>query len=121
MSFARSDVAAFVASFGTRVEFGEHQSLGWGNPINAGVVFHDWEPEKRRIEISAASTTKHWLTRARVKAIFDYPFAFCDLVYCRSDHPTVHRFFAALGGDVTPTPVWTICTLTAAQWKARRL
>ena len=114
-------VAAFVASHGTRVDFGPGWAFGWGDPVSAGVVFHDWEPERRRIEISAASENPRWLTRQRVRAIFGFAFGFCDLVYCRSDHPTVHRMFRALGGEVHATPVWTICTLTAGQWKERRV
>jgi hypothetical protein len=116
-----SEAAAFVASFGTRVEFGNCWAFGWGDPIHSGVVFHDWEPEKRRVEISAAATNRHWLTRNRVREIFEVPFGFCDLVYCRSEHPTVHRFFRALGGQRFQTPVWTIHTLTADQWKARQI
>jgi hypothetical protein len=115
------DVAAFVASFGTRVDFGEGWAFGWGEPLHLGVVFHDWEPERRRIEISAAATNGHVLTRTRAREIFGWAFGFCDLVYARSDVPVVHRIFRALGGEIHETPVWTICTLTAAQWKEARV
>jgi hypothetical protein len=114
------DVAAFVASFGTRVDFGHGWAFGWGDPLSLGVVFHDWEPEKRRIEISAASTG-HALNRTRAREIFGWAFARVDLVYARSDVPTVHRIFRALGGEIHETPVWTICTLTAAQWLEARV
>jgi hypothetical protein len=114
------DVAAFVASFGTRVDFGECVTFGWGDPLSAGVVFHDWNPERRQIEISAAGTGP-WLTRSRARQVFGYAFAFCDLVYARSEVPAVQRIFRALGGETYETPVWTICTLSAVQWKVRQL
>ncbi len=120
MSSDPDAVAAFVASFGTRVEFGHGWAFGWGDPLELGVVFHDWEPERRRIEISAASTG-YALTRTRAREIFGWAFAMVDLVYARSDHPTVHRIFRALGGEIHETPVWTICTLTAAQWREARV
>lgn len=40
----------------------------------AAVVYHNWEPESGVIEISAASTSKRWLTREVLHEIFAYPF-----------------------------------------------
>jgi RimJ/RimL family protein N-acetyltransferase len=40
----------------------------------AGVVYHNWNPEAGVIELSAASSSKLWLTRPVLKAMFAYPF-----------------------------------------------
>ncbi|MBP2237130.1 RimJ/RimL family protein N-acetyltransferase [Sinorhizobium kostiense] len=42
--------------------------------IIAGVVYHNYAPEAGVIELSAASTSKRWLTRPVLKAMFGYPF-----------------------------------------------
>lgn len=39
----------------------------------AGVVFHNYAPEAGVIELSAASTSRRWLTRPVLKAMFGYP------------------------------------------------
>lgn len=40
----------------------------------AGVVYHNYNPEAGVIELSAASTSRLWLTRPVLKAMFSYPF-----------------------------------------------
>ncbi|HEV7321589.1 MAG TPA: GNAT family N-acetyltransferase [Ensifer sp.] len=40
----------------------------------AGVVYHNYAPEAGVIELSAASTSKRWLTRPVLRAMFGYPF-----------------------------------------------
>ncbi|QFI66844.1 GNAT family N-acetyltransferase [Sinorhizobium alkalisoli] len=40
----------------------------------AGVVYHNYVPEAGVIELSAASSSKRWLTRAVLRAMFGYPF-----------------------------------------------
>lgn len=40
----------------------------------AGVLYHNWHPAAGVIEMSAASLTKKWLTRAVLKAMFALPF-----------------------------------------------
>ncbi len=44
-----------------------------GTKLTAGVVFHNYAPEAGVIELSAASTSKRWLTRPVLKAMFGYP------------------------------------------------
>lgn len=44
----------------------------------AGVVFHDWNPEAGIIELSAACTTRRWLTRNVLWQMFSYPFIGCN-------------------------------------------
>lgn len=104
-------------------DFGECTAIGFlrDGRLEAGVVYHDWSPEKGRIEISVAATDKRWMTRTRVATILEYPFGFCGLVYARSDNPTVQRTFRFFGGEVFPTPVWTICTLRKEAFHAWKL
>lgn len=45
-----------------------------GEELIAVVIYHDWNPEAGVIEISAASTSKRWLTRKVLHEIFAYPF-----------------------------------------------
>ncbi|OOG65849.1 N-acetyltransferase [Sinorhizobium sp. A49] len=40
----------------------------------AGVVFHNYAPEAGVIELSAAGTSRRWLTRPMLKGMFGYPF-----------------------------------------------
>lgn len=44
-----------------------------GSPLG-GVVFTDWQPAYRSIQISFASASPRWLTPQLVTAILEYPF-----------------------------------------------
>lgn len=71
-------IADFVASHidGCERGFARFTTLGvmvQGQFI-AGVVYHNYSPEAGVIELSAASTSKRWLTRPVLKAMFSYPF-----------------------------------------------
>jgi RimJ/RimL family protein N-acetyltransferase len=41
----------------------------------AGVVFNNYHPHYKSIEISTASSRKRWLTKSLITGIFAYPFA----------------------------------------------
>lgn len=82
-------IAAFV---GARIEggsrgFGRHMSMGIidGETLLAGVVFHNYNPEARVIEFTAASNSRRWLTRQSLWAMFNYAFntAKCQMVVMR--------------------------------------
>lgn len=115
-------VAAFVAAFGQRVDFGECQAIGFlsdAGTLEAGAVYHDWNPEKEAIEMSFASLNPRWVSRSTAMLIFGYPFAQlgCRVVYGKTEEPIIVRIFKALGGDGYAIPgLWTIVTLTAEQW-----
>jgi len=51
----------------------------------AGVIFHNFNPEAGVIEMSAASTSRRWLTRPVLRAMFSYPFdqAGCQMAVLR--------------------------------------
>ena len=64
--------------------FGACRALGFiddeSQTVDAAIVYHNWQPEAGVIEISAGSTRRDWLTRARLLRIFGYPF---DELNCR--------------------------------------
>lgn len=43
----------------------------------AGLVWNNWSPRWGSIELSAASDSPRWLSRALLAEIFSYPFLFC--------------------------------------------
>lgn len=45
-----------------------------------GVVFHDFRPDVRSIEVSGASVSPRWLTRSLISMILSYPF---EQLHCR--------------------------------------
>lgn len=129
-----ADVAAFVAQFGERVDFGKCQAIGFLNPegvLEAGVVYHDWNPEAEVIEMSGASVNPRWLTRERGRLIFDYPFhqIGCQAVYTRTTpgNKAVRRIMKAVGSNEYELPrllgrdkSLIISVLTAERWEITR-
>lgn len=57
--------------------FGASVSIGvWnGDDILAGVVFHDYSPTYRNIQVSIAAETPKWATRNTISRIMAYPFS----------------------------------------------
>lgn len=82
-------IAHFVASHIPGCERGweNFTTLGIieGEQLVAGVVFHNYAPEAGVIELSSASTSKRWLTRPMLNAMFGYPFEQigCQMVILR--------------------------------------
>jgi hypothetical protein len=124
--------AGFVAlQLGFPRGFGECQALGFldrDGALEAGVVYHNWNPEAGVIEISAASTSRRWGTRGRLQMIFGYPFdgIGCQMVVARhaEDNP-VRRIWRTLGADEFIIPrlrgrdrAECIATLTVENWRA---
>jgi RimJ/RimL family protein N-acetyltransferase len=79
------DVAAGIARFvASHIPGGDRGFLGnvcmgviktgQAPKLIAGVVYHNWCPESGVIELSAASTSKLWLTRPVLREMFAYPF-----------------------------------------------
>jgi RimJ/RimL family protein N-acetyltransferase len=76
---AKNDaIAGFVAAHidGCERGFADFTTLGVTEEgrLVAGVVYHNYSPEAGVIELSAAATSKRWLTRPVLKAMFDYAF-----------------------------------------------
>jgi RimJ/RimL family protein N-acetyltransferase len=76
-----ADVAAWVAARIPQMQgagdFGACAAIGVegedGRPLG-GVVFHNYQPRFRNIEVSFASDTPRWLTRNLIRRILSYPF-----------------------------------------------
>ena len=125
-------VERFVAGLlGYPRGFGECQAIGFldsEGKLVAGVVFHHYQPEQGVIEISAASTCRNWLNRARLAEIFDYPFRIgCRLVVARigEHNARARRIWRSLGSDEyvipalrSPQEAEVIYTLSAEKWRA---
>ena len=48
----------------------------------AGTLYHNWHPENGVIELTSASTTRKWLTKRVVNAMFHLPFHTLDCQMC---------------------------------------
>lgn len=66
-----ADLMPFATGFSSCTALGSIDSAG---RLVGGVVFHDWRPEWRRIELSAAGIRPGWLTRGLLKACGLYAF-----------------------------------------------
>lgn len=101
---ADEQVTAWVAAHisGCERGFDAARALGVvdrrGN-IVAGVVFHDWNPERGLVELSAAATDRRWMTRRVVKAVFGYAFAVARMVVTRTSEKNtpVRKMWQAFG------------------------
>jgi len=76
-------------------------SIVWGEPgrienycsmavvenmeLIAGTLYHNWHPDEGVIELTSASVSKRWLTKAVISAMFSLPFERlgCQLVVLR--------------------------------------
>lgn len=131
--YGQSDlVERFVAELlGYPRGFGECQAVGFldgDGKLVAGVVYHQYQPEQGVIEISAASTCRNWLNRARLAEIFDYPFRIgCRLVVARigEHNARARRIWRSLGSDEyvipalrSPSEAEAIYVLSAEKWRA---
>jgi RimJ/RimL family protein N-acetyltransferase len=62
-------------------DFGPSTAIGVLNgdgDLIGGVVYHNWQPAFRTIELSFASTTPRWLTKTLITALLAYPFKQLD-------------------------------------------
>lgn len=77
-------IMRFVASHISGCERGWENFTTLGlidrDELVAGVVFHNYAPEAGVIELSSASTSRRWLTRPMLRAMFGYPF---DQIGCQ--------------------------------------
>lgn len=106
--------------------FGECQALGVvkGGSLVAGVVYHDWCPERGTIQISAGATVPRWTTRQIIAEIFNYPLSFCQMVWMQTDPENPARaIWGKLGAQEYQIDRLfgrdrdgVICTLTDVAW-----
>lgn len=101
-NYDRQAVVDFVnRELGER--FSTCTAIGFGDPIVAGIVYHNWNPETAVIEISAASSRRDWISRDNLKTVFNYPFdeLGCQLCIARiSERNTrARRIWRAIGAS----------------------
>lgn len=116
-------VAAYVEAYG--YEFGANQAIGFedaSGQLEGGVVYHDWDPVRETIGMSAAGR-RRWVNYDRLRLIFDYPFEQigCRMVWGRTIVPAIGTMCLKVGGEGYTIPgLWTVVTLTADQWRKFR-
>lgn len=104
--------------FGDCVAFGvEH-----GGKIVAGAVFHNWSPEWRAVEMSAAADDRRWMTRKVVSGLLGYGFEIARTIYAQHETDSPARsIWLRLGAVETIIPGLrdgrdnVVATLTAEQ------
>jgi len=74
-------VAARIAHMGASADFGPCAAIGIADEAGralGGVVFSNFQPGFRSIEVSFAAETSRWLTRPLICGILSYPFVQLD-------------------------------------------
>lgn len=124
-------IGDFVAQrvWGDERGFEDFTSMGVvdDEKLIAGVVFHNYSPHARTIEISGASDSRKWLQRPVLHAMYAYPFEqlSCQMVVQRNSEHNEHlnRILRRFGFDEYrierlrgPDEAELIFTLTKEQW-----
>lgn len=97
----------------------------------AVILWNNYQPEAGVIEFHGAATSKRWLNRQSLEAMFRYPFSEvgCQMIVTRnSEHNTpLHRMLGSYGFDRFYIPRLrgrdqgeTIWTLTDEQWRSSK-
>lgn len=98
--------------------------------LAAGVVFHDWWPERGLIQLSCAAQDRRWLTRNVARAVWGYAFSVARMAMAYTDEGNgpVRRIWRACGAEESVIPnlygVGAHCvvlTLTRPDWERSRL
>jgi RimJ/RimL family protein N-acetyltransferase len=129
------DVCAFVcAQTGVAADFGNCRTLAVldGDEIAAGIVFHDWQPDRGTLEISGAAIKGGWCSRRLLREAGSYVFGTvgCQMAYARTheDNRAARVFMRRLGATeiIIPrmrgrTASEALALLTAEAWAQNRL
>lgn len=90
-------VSSLVARMipGMEQGFAEHRAIGFlskAGRLVGGVVYHNWQPSFRTIEITGASSSPLWASKAVYQAMFDYPFNLCrcQMIIMQVDESNQH-------------------------------
>lgn len=124
-------IADWVAQhLGYETGFGPCKSMGVvkNGELRAGIVYHEWQPKNETIQFSAFAVDRKWTDRRTIKAIFDYPFSFCQMLWAQSEEDNIPRaIFRKLGGEEIVVPrllgrnrSGVLLTLTDDQWRKTR-
>ena len=97
-------VAQRIPHVGSSVAFGPCAGIGVladDGSIIGGVVFNNWQPACRSVEVSFASDSPRWLTRRIIREILRYPYGQLDCNRLTSVTPrkatSARRFLEAFG------------------------
>lgn len=102
-----------------------------GPALLAVILWNNYQPEAGVIEFHGAATSKRWLNRKSLTAMFQYPFAQigCQMIVTRNSerNTSLHRMLTSYGftrfhiprlrGRVEGETIWT---LTDDQWRASK-
>ena len=108
----QTEIQTFVQKglWDNKRQFGECVAIGFANKTGlvAGVVYHNYEPESKIIEISAYSSQRKWLTKKHLSTIFEYPFGQLRLrlviARCNQNNQRVRRIWKNLGANEVILP-----------------
>lgn len=82
MPLENERVGAFVSKLiwghGEQIAYFCSMGVFDGDSLVAGTLYHNWQPESGVIELTSSSTTKRWLTRTVIRAMFTLPFDTLD-------------------------------------------
>jgi len=97
-------MAAHIQDFGYGEVFGVGAAIGVvdkRDELVGGVVYHNYDPYYRSIELSCAASTSRWLTREMVGGLLRYPFTQLNCQRCTAVTPrratSARRFLEGLG------------------------
>lgn len=102
-----------------------------GDELIAGVLFHNYDIDAQIIELTSASLSKRWLTRAVLKEMFEYPFLRCGcqavVLRVADSNVAMHRIAKAYGFEHYKIPrirgrneAENVFVLTVETWENNR-
>ncbi|WP_312809354.1 GNAT family protein [Agrobacterium cavarae] len=135
----KSDINSFSRWVANRIwpgkgrDFGNCQAMAVleDDVLIAGIVWHNYEPDSGVIEVSAGATSKRWLTRKTLAAMFGIPFKEwgiqCLVMRVDPDDEPLHRMLKSYGFEVYVIPRLRgrdrdehVFTLTDDAWRASK-
>lgn len=69
-NWVQAQIPHAVNGFGPCVALG----IAIDDVLIAGVVYHEWRPAYRSVQMSIAAASPKWATKGNLRAIFAYPF-----------------------------------------------
>ncbi len=111
---------------------GEYSAIGFVRPgggLVAGFVYHNYDPSRNVIELSAYSAHRRWSNVSTLRTIFEYPFDQLGVRVVAGRHDErntlVRRIWRALGArEVLIPELWApgvaeaVAVLTRDTWRA---
>ena len=95
---------------GKNRDFGECQGMAVleNEAVIGAAIWHNFDPDAGVVELSAAATSRRWLTRETLDVMFGVPFREwkCQATVFRihPDDKPMHRMLTAYGGELFVLP-----------------